>query len=224
MIAGVIFLVILALFWLLSDTVKFVGAPFLYLPDKLGIVRQVGSTEIQAIDLASTPATLALAQPGRYLVFTGDFKLLQLNVTSDTRNKPWLSMRAVDTNRPVTVTHVVRGLRPYDTPLTRGRPIFAFEITMPGTYEFRYPREKASIALVPDYTTGNELTITLVYIFQIAVIGFVLGAASYHRRRGFRAWKRKLDAQQAQRRARGDIFWQNEIRRMEEDPDQKVRH
>jgi hypothetical protein len=222
-IAGVIFLIILALFWLLSDTVKFVGAPFLYLPDKLGLVRQVGSTEIQAIDLAFTPATITLAQPGRYLVFTGDYKLLQLNVAIDARSKPWLSMQASNTKRPVTVTHVARGLRPYDTPLTRGRPIFAFEIATPGTYEFRYPTEKASIALVPDYTTGNEVTITLVYVFQIAVIGFVLGAVSYRRRRGFRDWKRRLDAKQAQRRAHGDIFWQNEIRRTEEDPDRGMR-
>jgi hypothetical protein len=221
-IAGIVFLIILALFWLLSDTVKFAGAPFLYLPDKLGIVRQVRSTEIQAINLAFTPTTITLAQPGRYLVFTGDYKLLQLNVASDARSKPWLSVRALGTNRPVTVTHVARGLRLYDTPLTRGRPIFAFEIATPGAYEFRYPTEKAGIALVPDYTTGNEGMITLVYVFQIAAIGFVLGAAFYHRRRDFRDWKRKLDARQAQRRARGDIFWQNEIRRVDEDPDRKM--
>src|SRR5262245_22209004 len=113
-IAGVIFVIILALFWLLSDTVKFVGAPFLYLPDKLGIVRQVSSTEIQAINLAFTPTIITLAQPGRYMVFTGDNKLLQLNAASNDRIAPWLSMRAFDTNTPVTVTQVARGLRPYD--------------------------------------------------------------------------------------------------------------
>ncbi|MFL5802100.1 MAG: hypothetical protein ACJ8CR_10220 [Roseiflexaceae bacterium] len=221
MIAGIIFAIVLVLFWLLSDTLKFAGAPFLYLPDKLGILRQVRSTEIYAIDLASVPTTIDIAQPGRYLVFTGDFKLLQLNVLSDARNKPWLSLRALETSRPVTLTSVARGLRPYDTPLTKGRPIFAFEIETPGAYEFSYPVRSASIALVPDYTTGNEVTITLVYAVQIAVILFVLGAVSRYRRRGFRAWKRKLDGLQQQRRTRGEIFWQNEIQRIEEEQERE---
>jgi hypothetical protein len=217
LLAGIVFAILLVLFLLLSDTVKFIGAPFLYLPDRLGILRQVQRAEIITIDLASAPATIDIAQPGRYLVFTGDFELLQQNVLSDESEKPWLLMRALGTNEPVTLTPIARGLRPYDTPLTAGRPIFSLEIATPGAYGFSYPVRSANIALLPDYMTGNEITIAFVYTIQLATIVFLFGAVYYYRRRGFRAWKQRLDKQQAQRRTHGEAFWQSEIQRVDEE-------
>ena len=72
LIAGAIFVAILALLWSPSEPVKWVGAPFLYVPSMLGLIQRVTPDELHSVSLASSPARLELAKPGRYQIFADD--------------------------------------------------------------------------------------------------------------------------------------------------------
>ncbi|MCZ7569318.1 MAG: hypothetical protein M5U01_12150 [Ardenticatenaceae bacterium] len=210
-----VFLLFLAILCSLSDLVKLIGGPFLYLPARLGLIREVTSADVYTIHLTSLPTVRKIEAPGRYLVYTGDFQLLSLTTESlDAKAKPWLKLKSRTTGEEVPVSFVNRGLRLYDTPLVKGRPIFAFEIKTAGTYEIIHPRRDATVWIVPDYTAGREKTIVLAYVLQVTAILLVLGFPYYRR-----SWRRRQAkrARQREKREQVEAFWRAERRRREEE-------
>ena len=204
------FIALLALFGTLSTVVKWVGLPFLYIPSKLGLTTLVAREDVQTLDLASSPTLLEIAKPGQYAVFAADRDLLVItDQLLDAGKEPWLSVKSQGTGEPVVVSFVKRGLRPYDTPLAKGRPIFTFAIKTPGNYVLTHLTRKAAISIVPDYTTGKEKTLVLAYYLQIALIAVPIGVFYYRR---YRIRRRRVQILQAQKRIQSDAFWQTEIK------------
>ena len=78
LLSGIIFLAILALLWSPSEPVKWVGAPFLYLPSMLGLIQRVTPDELHSVPLASSSTRLDLAKPGRYQIFADDYEILSV--------------------------------------------------------------------------------------------------------------------------------------------------
>jgi hypothetical protein len=128
----------------------------------------------------------------------------------------WLSVKAHTTGETIKVLSVERGMRPYDTPLAEGRPIFAFEVDAPDIFEFWYPSRSASISIVPDYTTGKEPIIVLAYILQIAILVVPFGIVYYRRYQRQRTRIKNIEGSQAQKRAQGETFWKSEIQARKE--------
>lgn len=221
-IAIVIFIVLLALLCNLPNTVKWVGDVFLYIPSQLGLVQRVAPEEIQTIDLRThSPALIEITRPGRYAVFTGDYELLTQASSVVRGESPWLSIKAQATHEHIRFFSVERGLYPYDTPLADGRPIFIFEISVPGNYEIEHSYKQAFISIVPDYTTGKESVIMLAYALQVAILLVPLGVVCYRRYQRYRMRIKSIEAPQAQKRAQGEAFWEEKIRMRKEKTPEK---
>ncbi len=202
-LGGMAVVALFAFFSVSPEALKLVGALFLFIPEKLGIVQQATGEEAHIIALDSYTTQLDIAQPGRYAVYTADMHLLRaaLNAT-----RAWLLVSAQETGEQVPVSVVDRGLRPYDTPVVRGRPIFTFEIETPGAYEVSHPRRDASaiMSIVPDYTTGHETAVALSYLAQMAFIAGLVGV--FYHRRG-RTTRSRIKAWQREKRSQSEAFW-----------------
>ncbi len=190
--------------WSLGSVVKVLGAPFLFLPDKLGIIRQVHRAEVISFHLNQSPTTVTLAA-GRYAVYVADIDLLTAtDLIIEADGPPWLAVKSLDTGQPQPVSFITRGMALYDTPLAPGRPIMSFAAPAAGRYELTQTPRPVQAALVPDYTSGHETRLLLIYIVQLAVI---LGVpALLYVRRHREEWEMAA-ALRAQRRVEADAFW-----------------
>jgi hypothetical protein len=199
----------------LPEVVKQLGEPLLFVPTQLGLVRQVSRADLHVIEpFETSPRLLILSQPGRYAVYTGDLHLLErINALVDHQGSPLLGVKSDKSNASIAVAFVERGLRPYDTPLAEGRPVFTFVIDTPGRYTLQLPEREGSITVVPDYTTGNESIILLAMVAQLGIAGAVAGGFVYVRTEPMRLRRRQQAAIDAQRQAQGEAFWQSEIQR-----------
>jgi hypothetical protein len=214
-IAGIIFAVLLDLLWTLPDTVKQVGDFFLYIPSRFGFVQRVLPDEIITISSKITsPTLLEITKPGKYLVFADDADLLLDNARADGKSSAILAIKSHTTGESVKVVSVERGIRPYDTPLTEGRPIFAFEITIPGSYEITLLWfYSTSIAIVPDYITDKEPIILLTFVVQTIIILIPFGIFYYLRYQRYQARIKSIQEPQVQRQIKGQAFWESEIQK-----------
>jgi hypothetical protein len=183
-VAGIgLFLILLMVFFSLSQVVKSFGSIFLFLPDQLGIIQMPTRAEIATVDMSGQSSTvLKFERPGLYTVYTNDYDLLVINdELIALQLDPWLKISAHESGQAVKVDYVERGLRLYDTPLAKGRPIHIFFIQTPGVYEVQHLTKDADIYLLPDYMTGNEDLVAFAYISQIAIL-MAIGGVFYRRK------------------------------------------
>jgi hypothetical protein len=206
-IGGIAFAVLIGLLWNLPSVIKRVGDFFLYFPSQLGFVQRVTPKEISKI---TSPTLLEITKPGKYMVFMppvaylGEQGEVLLNITSHT------------TGEQIRIVLVERGLRPYDTPLAEGRPIFEFEIMEAGKYEITFANQlyddAGIIAIVPDYTTGKEFVILFAYIIQIAILLIISGIVYYPYYQRYQARIKTIEAPQKKMQIKGQAFWDAEMR------------
>ena len=209
----------LLIFLHLADVVKLAGSVLLIVPSALGVVHRATGADVRHLNLASLPPRIELAGAGRYSVYTADYDLLTISDTIEESNaSPWLTVELARTGEQVPLSFMGRGLRPYDTPLARGRPVLTFLAPAAGLYELTGTRRNADIYLVRDYVTGREKVIVLAYWGQLALIGVVLFLAFGRSR--WRRWQAHKADQRA-RREEAELFWQrHRTRRRTEDDNQ----
>ena len=163
------------------EIIKATGAVFLVVPQQLGLVRQVMPGEVQAIDLFAQEQQVTLTQPGRYFVYY-DFPLfVDSTVHFSWNSPPRLMMTLHGTDERTLMTEVEHGLRFYDTPFARGRPLYGFEIEQAGTYHLIYSPRPVKVSFVPDYTTGRESVLAWSIGMQFGVILAVICGLLYRR-------------------------------------------
>lgn len=222
-IAGgiIIFTFLLIIFFSLSQVVKSIGNVFLFLPDKLGIVQTVKKAEIAEVDMSIPSVSLYFEKPGLYTVYTSDYDLLVINDDLiKHKMDPWLEVTEISSGTPVKVDYVERGLRLYDTPLAKGRPIHTFYIDTPGTYEIGHLTKQVSIYFLPDYMTGNEDLIAMSYLVQLAVL-LVIAGYFYRRKANTRAAKiREVKNLKKIKDQDGKLFWSG----YQQDPNDKKKN
>lgn len=168
----VAFAALLTLIGSLSTVVKWVGMPLLYLPARLGFIQMAQPSQIQEFNLRTGATTLTLPEAGQYAFYTGNFDLLQ--VTNDLESgggEPWLKVTSTATGAELNVAFVARGLLPFDTPYTPGRPIFTFKVDDPGEYTLTGLRRDALVAVLPDYVTGSEGRLLLAVAAELLIFG-----------------------------------------------------
>ncbi len=169
--------IVLILLCSLSQTVKWIGAGLLYLPDRLGFIRVVKASEVVPVDLSQQSNGVDFTTAGRYQVFVDDLDLLKLTDDMAIGNAPpWMTVTSADTGARLDLTYVQRGLLPYDTPVVPGRPVLAFVVSEPGEYTLVHTTRRVTVWLVPDYTTGSEGKILGAMGAQVLVILMILGA------------------------------------------------
>ena len=206
----------------LSEAVKFVGAPFLFLPEKLGLIEVASREDVVKIEMSSGSTMLNFTRPGKYVVYTKDYDLLIIsdslrdvneNIENVENVHSWLSVLSVENGETLPISHIHRGLMPFDSPLAQGRPVLYFEITTPGWYELKYSTRQALIYVLPDYTTGKEGTIYLIYVVEFALLlipVWILYSGFSQRR------KEKTQEIQNLKHIRGDGFWESEYQKKKE--------
>ena len=146
-------------------------------------------TEIAEVDMSHPPTDLYFEKPGLYTVYTNDYDLLVINdELIKHKMAPWLEITEISSGTPVKVDYVERGLRIYDTPLAKGRPIHTFHIENPGAYEIGHLTKQVSIYFLPDYMTGNEDLIAMSFLSQLAIL-LVVAGFFYRRKTKIRAAK-----------------------------------
>ena len=191
--------------WSLGSVAKLVGSLFLFLPDQLGIVRQVERAEVISFDLTHSPTIVDLPAAGRYAFYIADVDLLTItDQIMETDAAPWLAVKALDGGRTLPVTFIRRGMALYDTPFAAGRPVMSFDAPSAGRYEVSHLARPAVAAIVPDYTSGHETVLLLVYLVQITIVLGVPSLWYYLRHR--EQWE-MTTALRAQRRIETDAFW-----------------
>jgi hypothetical protein len=176
MLFGIVIVIIATmLVCALGDVLKIAGSPFLFIPGALGIVQTVGPEDVRTVPLADSPTIVRLMQPGLYAVYVDNPDLLAItDALINSNGHSWLKVKALDTGEQVPATLIERGMRLYDTPYAKGRPVVNFAITRPGAYELTHPRRTISMSIVPDYTTGRETLLSLIYLVQIALVAGIV--------------------------------------------------
>jgi hypothetical protein len=203
--ALVALVVLLFAFINLGVVVKLVGAGLMVIPSTLGIVQRVSPQEVFSFDLSKSPTDVGIGRPGRYAVYAYDYDLLMMSDQHEqSGGAPWITLKSQVTGEAVPVTFVSRGMRAYDTPLAKGRPVLSFVIDRPGVYVMLHPAKPVTISIVRDYVTGKERMLTLAFLAQIAVVVIPL-MFLYTRRYLIRRSARRTA--QRQRRAESDAFW-----------------
>jgi hypothetical protein len=176
MLVGIVIVIIaMMLVCALGDVLKIAGSPFLFIPGALGMVQTVGPEDVRTVQMADSPTIVRLMQPGLYAVYIDDTDLLAITDSLINANgNPWLKVKALDNGEKIPAALIDRGLRLYDTPYARGRPVVNFAITRPGAYELTHPRRNITMSIVPDYSTGRETLFTLIYLVQIALVAGIV--------------------------------------------------
>jgi hypothetical protein len=185
MLIGIVSVIIaMMLVCALGDVLKIVGSPFLFIPGALGIIQTVGPEDVRTIPMSDSPTIVRLLHPGLYAVYVDDADMLTItDALINSNGHAWLKVEALDTGEQIPTTLIDRGLRLYDTPYARGRPVINFAITRPGAYELTHPRRNITMSIVPDYSTGRETLFTLIYLVQIALVAGIVVFFWRHRTR-----------------------------------------
>jgi hypothetical protein len=213
LLAMLVLIVLVFVFINLGVVIKILGAGLMVVPSALGIVHQVGPQEVFTYDLRTNPTMVGIGQPGRYAVYAYDYDLLTTSDQIDSSGAPpWITLESQATGEKVPVAFVKRGLRPYDTPLAKGRPALSFVITQPGIYIMRHPARLSVVSIVRDYVTGKERLLTAVLLIEIALVSAPVSVPLLRRYLARRQARRRS---QQETRQRADAFWQREERRAE---------
>lgn len=166
------------LFLDLTNTIKWLGAPFLLIPDALGVIDRVRPEETHEF-ITSTRQSyeIALDKPGTYLIYLdaqGGF-IIESDVT--------LSLSGPDGQ--VRIVPSGRGAKAYDTFLLHGFPAFRFTIEQPGTHLLNIRpnlnHQIVVIGIAPDYINGNTMLFAWAINLQVGLIVAVIGVVYYQR-------------------------------------------
>lgn len=216
-LAGVaLSLVLIMGFLFLVDVVKLFGEPFMLLPQALGIVEPVDRDAVVAVAPRMDDwVVVPLQTPGPYFVVVADYYGWL----------PEMEVQMLDSaENEVHLEPFERGVRPYDSAVVRGLPIYKFMANEPGEYWLRIvgrsnqpPDTTFLLSMVPDTVSGREGTLARIISLQLGVLILAIVLYIYFRRiRPRLAREEEIAVEQDERRASMDDFLES-YRQKEED-------
>lgn len=215
LIGIIIFIILLVSVCSLSEVIKTLGAPFLYIPRQLGVIDSVTKADLIVVDMNRSPDEIYFGKPGRYAAYAINYDIL---TTSDALMEagavPWLRLTSKSTNQEAEIVFVHRGILPFDSPLAKGRQILTFVIPEAGTYTAVHMTNPDKIYILPDYVTGKEKTLLFWYLLQILVILTPI-ALLIQKNRAKK--KKKIDEIIGLKKNNGEDFWQKELNSQQKD-------
>jgi hypothetical protein len=172
-----VFIVIIVRCLFAPETVKQLGIPFLFIPYKIGLIKEVAPDDVWVIDSLSSLNIVNIRNPGRYVIYSNYINLLLTAVTATKKDVPnFIEITFKESGERMPVSFVTRGVRPFDNPNAEGRPLFTFEVKTAGLYEIQFIEDNISlrgdevISVLPDYTTGNEGIILLAFLVPLIIL------------------------------------------------------
>lgn len=200
---GALLLVCLCGFAFLNfvEVVKYVGVPFMVIPNALGLIETVEEEEvIQVAGSNGSTRMLEIDRAGQFLIYLPAWQQSSLEETR---------VIISDEDGEIPVYLLERGTRPYDTTAVNGYPNYWFKVHRPGNYEVTIINagedsfEVLDIAIVPDYISGNEAVFNWTFVTQILVIVSIILAFLLFLR--IRTRKLRIQAEQEQQRKRAEM-------------------
>ena len=171
----------------ITRAVKLAGVPFLFLPQRFGLLPAASPADVRTLDLSVSPNQLDLPTSGPYLVYTDDFDLLEITLNLEqAKAAPWMRISDPTSGGVLPMDYVERGLMPYDPVFVSGRPVFRFVASRPGVYAVEHMTRDSELAIIPDRATGLEWEMLLAAGVQTAVV-VLLGGSLVRRRARNRA-------------------------------------
>ena len=205
----VAFGIILLALMQLPTIAKTLGTPFMLWPEFLGVTQRVRSDEVVRATIAANTfeSSAEIPQSGRFLLYTDNYHYLNNSVKNG--SIAWIKLFSADSNARVPMLPVSRGLRPYDTPLAAGRPIMRIQASRSGFVNIEHPNleEPVTIYIVPDYLSGNEGLLSILFAAQLALI---IGIPLAIRHNSLRRAQQERLASSMGRQAKVDAFFENE--------------
>lgn len=195
--------------------VKLTGAPLQVLPTLLGITPIITQPEVRTIDLHERSVIVLLTRPGNYAIYSDDQQvLLRTGMIEEATGmgRTWVSIKTVESGEAVPGSYIARGAAPWDPLIVPGRPLMTFAIAEPGRYEIEYPPQSGTVSFAPDYTTGREAIILLIWVAQIVVVVMIVVLLSLPRIRRRRQAQRQLGQLLDRKRAATEAFWRGKLR------------
>ncbi|MAT41665.1 MAG: hypothetical protein CL609_04935 [Anaerolineaceae bacterium] len=213
-ILGIIaFIILLSIFCGLSEVLKTVGSPFLLIPQQLNIIPKVTRADVMEFEMRQSPVEVQLERTGEYAVYTKDIDLLIItDQILEAQGNPWFNLIDQSTGEKLDVKFVKRGLIPFDSSLVKGRPVYIFDITHPGNYQFSFPRRYATIYVLPDNIVGNESTVFVFVVIQLVILAFPI---SYFIRKLIHKRQEKLSEIRNLKKTNDSQFWE-ELKKQKE--------
>jgi hypothetical protein len=187
-LAGIAAGILLLLAFLnLSTLFKSLGAVLGFLPDTVGLIQVVHPEEVITVDMSVSPSSINFTKPGDYLLYTNNYDLLVINdAVVEAQSDGWLTIES-ESEEPIPVQFISRGMALYDTIYAKGRPVARFTIESPGTYIILHPTRYDTASIVPNYISGQENWITFIYLAELVIIGWIfwdiLGAIRERRKK-----------------------------------------
>lgn len=208
-ILGIIaFIILMAIICGLAEVLKFAGAPFLILPEKLGWIPDVSKADVVTISMEDSSALVDLKRTGNYVIYAKDIDILMMTEQlANSSGHPWIKITNTESGEMVEPDFVNRALIPFDSALARGRPIYQFSVTEPGTYQMTFPRRFVTLWILPDQLTGHLGVILFATLIQLAIIAIpVYGLIN----RGLRKQREKINEIRNLKKTSDEQFW-NEL-------------
>ena len=152
------------------ETVKWIGAPLLFLPTALGVLPSVKSDDVRSIGLRAPSPILDIPAPGQYAVYADrEDMLLRANYIA-TQATPWISIREVASGAELPAFNVQSGAQIWHPMAVPGRPVVTFALPRAGQYELLYGRQSGEVYFAPDPVSGREGLLTLLFAGQIGIV------------------------------------------------------
>ncbi|MCO5184450.1 MAG: hypothetical protein M9928_19630 [Anaerolineae bacterium] len=199
-----LFMLVIYFFFAPWNVIKGFGEPFSFLPDALGWAKRVTPDEVHRFILPDEPAAIENLEPGRYIVFVSGW----FNLSGQ-------STVMVSSEDVVGETRPYRHVRYYDPIHVNGVPQAFFETFNQGTVQITVEPAPGTnlpssyeLAVIPDYTSGNESIIHAMTVLQLALL-LILVAVTYFvffRDKQERVYKEHNDSQERKRRDMDDFL------------------
>lgn len=182
LLGGVAAMLIAALYVFSPELINRIGSAFLIVPDKLGLLQVVQPEEMQTIIFDSPSDEFSFTEAGDYILYT-DYRALVSDEGFPIKIQ--FTVTPLEGQPTVRVRLGSRGLRPYDTYQAGDLPAAFFHISAPGLYQLDHSvlNVTPEVNIVPDYLSGNEGQIWLLYAIQVAIIVIPLWARYYFKNR-----------------------------------------
>ncbi len=166
----------------------YIAAPFLFLPDQLGLLHRGEQEDIVIIPSASrVEYEFELSEPGEYAIFS-EFPL----------DLSAIILESKETGRTFDLNSGTAWFSPHSEEILEGEPIGGFEVDEPGIVGLSVqgisPQQGFALSIVSNDSNRNRIVFFSSCFVQIGVLVLLAGAVYYHRnRQKIRAQRKEKD-------------------------------
>jgi hypothetical protein len=174
MVGGIVFIIFLYFASGLPYIMGYLTAPFLVIPNQLGLLERITQADVIPITLPSEQE-FELPKEGKYFIYSNDI------LPAENR----FLIKSQANNRALQTTVILDGVNGYGPEVVEGFPIYEFDAELDGAYEIylralpKNVEPPYEVFIVPAYSSRNGMIFFLSCLSHI-LIGAVIGRQIYY--------------------------------------------